>query len=43
MEFEKGQLEVDAKNFGLLTKSCLMHWQIRGLKAACQAIFVLYA
>ena len=37
-------LEGAAKNFGLLTKNRLMHWQIYGgLKAAYQAIFVLYA
>ena len=27
-------LEVAARNFGLLTKNCLMHWQIRGLKGS---------
>ena len=28
------KLEVAAKNFGVLTKNCLMHWQIRGLKGS---------
>ena len=37
------RLEVAAKSFGLLTKNRLMYWQIRGLKAAYRAIFVLYA
>ena len=37
------KLEVAAKNFGLLTKNRLMYWcKYRGLKAAYQAIFVLY-
>ena len=33
------KLEVDAKNFGLLTKYCLMHWQIRGLKGSISGDF----
>ena len=28
------KLEVADKNFGLLTKNCLMHWQIRGLEGS---------
>ena len=28
------KLEIAVKNFGLLTKICLVHWQIRGLKGS---------
>ena len=31
--------EVAAKNFGLLTKNCLMHWQIRGPKGSISGNF----
>ena len=33
------KLEVAAKNFGLLTKTRLMHWQIRGLKGSISGNF----
>ena len=33
------KLEVAAKNFGLLTKNCLMHWQILGLKGSTSSTF----
>ena len=32
-------LEVVAKNFGLLTKNCLLHWQIRGPKGSISGNF----
>ena len=37
------KLEVAAKNFRLLIKNRLMHWQIRGLKGSISGNFVLYA
>ena len=33
------KLEVAAKNFGLLTKNRLMHWQIRGLNGSISGNF----
>ena len=33
------KLEVAAKNFSLLTKNRLMHWQIRGLKGSISGNF----
>ena len=33
------KLEVAAKNFCLLTKNCLMHWQILGLKGSISGSF----
>ena len=33
------KLEVAAKNFGLLTKNCLMHWQIQGPKGSISGSF----
>ena len=33
------KLEVAAKNFGLLTKNRLMHWQIQGLKGSMTGNF----
>ena len=32
-------LEAAAKNFGLLTKNRLVHWQIRGLKGSIRGNF----
>ena len=38
------KLEVVDKNFGLLTKNCLMHWRIRGLKDSIPGIiWVVYS
>ena len=37
------KLEVAAKNFGVLTKNRLMHWQVLGLKVSISGNSVLYA
>ena len=37
------KLEVAAKNFSLLTKTCLMHWQVQGLKGSISGNFCVHA